>query len=734
MPSPRSLLASGRVPLSLRLVPRPHPALLVAGASLVGLAGCPEPGPPPPDGGAPSSATVLVYEPVAGAMDFGVMPFPDDLYLEGGHVELGALPSEAGAFADYAETARAALRELDGFGATTPIYFPVAGALDPASLPSSPTGSTLEDASVFLVDVDTASPAATERVPVEVRFDAGRGLLVLRPWTGHPLHEGRTYAAVVTRGVRGADGLPLSPSPRFAGIRDAATRPTDALAAEAWNEVQPVISTLGLPPERVAGMAVFTVQTIDRGLTEARAVVRGSAPSALTIDRVASGAALDALLGTPVIDQAGLDIEGGVQHSHLGWVIDGSFEAPGFLDETAMVHGSFGHGTDGALEVRRIDRVPFTVTLPAGDVSSTRVVVFQHGLGGERSSLFSIADALAAEGWAVAAIDIPFHGMRAGADPSLLDTRHQFGSSLGPDLYGEVGGSTVYLGFVGAYDSMGDLSVFHPFYVRDVLRQSVADLMGLVHQLDAGDWSVVAAAGGPAGLAFSTQPMGFVGVSLGGIIGTEFVTTEPRIGAAVLNVTGGILTALVGGSAAFNGTFLPILAPRIGLDTDAIDYAALPPEFLPELAIYQTLLDAGDSMAYAPLLAVRERHLLFQMALDDEVVPNAATEGLAHASGAPIAGATPRFTDLPSTTFPVAGNVRVGSAMFTRALTVFAPATHGLLSRRSDVHERVHPVVWPFETLAAPVPVANPVDAAVEQAIRFFATWEVGAAEIAAPL
>lgn len=698
------------------------------------LSGCPDPVVVPADGGGGTSATSLVYEPTAGAIDFGAMPFPDDLYLEDGHVEIGELPGEAIGFSDYAETARLAFRDLDGFGATTPVYFPVDGTVDGSSLPATASGSTLEDASAFLVDVDSASPAATERVPVDARFDATRGLIVLRPWTGHPLHEGRTYAAVVTRRVRGGDGLPIGASARFAAVRDATARPTDPLAAEAWDEVQSVIGMLGVPREEIAGLSVFTVQSIALGLEQARSVIHAATPGAVTIDRVLTATGIDGLLGMPVIDLAGLDIEGGVQHSHIGWVIDGSFEAPNFLDETAMVHGRFGHAADGTLEVRRTERVPFTVTLPLGDVSSVRVVIFQHGLGGERSSLFAIADALAAEGWAVAAIDIPYHGMRAGTDPSVLDTRHQFGTTPGPDLYGEVGGSAVYLSFVGASEFAGDLSPFHPFYVRDVLRQSVADLMGLVHVLDDGDWSAVEALGGPTGIGFAADPMGFVGVSLGGIVGTTFVAAEPRIGAAVLNVTGGTLTALVAGSATFNGTFLPILAPRIGLDVDAIDYATLPPEFLPELAIYQTLLDAGDSMAYAPLLALEDRHLLFQMALDDEVVPNRSTEGLARAAGASIADAMPRFSDLTRETLPLVGNVRVGTAMFTRGLVVFEPATHGLLSTRDDEHRYVHPIEHPFETLPAPVVVANEVDAAVAQATRFFATWEVGTAEIAAPL
>lgn len=700
------------------------------------LTGCPGETMPTGDGGI-ASATSLPYEPTTGAIDFGAMPFPDDLYLEDGHVEIGELPNEAGAFSDYADTARLAFRDLDGFGATTPIFFPTTGDVSASSLPATAPDSTLEGASVYLLDIDSASPTFNMPQPVVVRYDTSRELLIVRPWTGHPLHEGRRYAAVVTVRVLGSDGLPIAVAPRFAAIRDAATRPTDALDAEVWDEIHDIVTMLGAREDAadIASLAVFTVQNVERGLEDAHAVIHADPPAAITIDRVATGIDLDALLGSPVIDLPGLDVERGVQHTHIGWVIDGHFDSPGFLAAEPMVHGRFGYDGDGTLAVRRTERVPFTLALPAGDVSSLRLVIFQHGLGAERSTMFSVADALCAEGWAVAAIDIPYHGMRAGLDTSVLDRSHNFGTEPGPDLFGEIGGDAVYLGFVGASDTEGELSPFHPFYVRDVLRQSVADLMGLVHVLDDGDWTVVEAEGGPTGLGFSDEPLGFVGVSLGGIVGTTFVTTEPRIGAAVLNVTGGVLTALVGGSASFNGAFLPLLGPRVGLDVASIDYEGVPPEMLPELAIYQTLLDAGDSQAYTPLLALRERHLLFQMALDDETVPNFATEGLARASGAALAGTSmPRFTDLTRTTLPVMGNVELGSEMFTRAMVVFAPATHGLLSRRSDVHRVVHPVVYPFDRLGTPEPVANDVDGAVGQVAHFFATWEVGVPEIAAPL
>jgi hypothetical protein len=340
-----------------------------------------------------------------------------------------------------------------------------------------------------------------------------------------------------------------------------------------------------------------------------------------------------------------------------------------------------------------------------------------------------VSDALCAQGFAVAAIDIPWHGMRA--DGASVDTRHVFGSATGPDLYGDVGGTAVYVGFVGVVDAAGPYAPFHATYPRDALRQSSVDIMALVHALDTADWSAVGTMGGPADLGFSGDPMGFVGVSLGGIIGTTFVSSEPRIGAAVLNVTGGELTNLVAYSASFNQTFLPLLLPSLGIEAETIDYENAPPRFFPELAIYQTLLDRGDSMAFAPTLATQPTDVLFQMALDDETLPNIATEALARAAGAEMVGESPRFTDLAMVSSPLVSNLVLGSARVTRGLTVFAPATHGLLSTRTAEASVQHPPEPPFVPVSPAVAVANPVDDAVAQLVHFFVTFRGGAAEIA---
>ncbi len=672
------------------------------------------------------------FEPSDGPMAFGAIAWPDDLYLDAdGHPELSSLPSEEMALpAEFPDAMRATLSDLDGFSVGAPVFFYLQGEIDPASLPQSPSASTREDSSVFLLDVDPASPTAFRRVPVSVSWNAGLRQLAMRPWDGHPLTPGRRYAAVLTDSVLDDLGDPIGPAPRFAAIRDAAMRPEGADAA-AYDHYTPVLSSLasnGIPRARVAGLAAFTVQTVAPDMRDARATVWARSP-ALTIDEmVAAGPALDALLGEPVEDAPGLDVEGGVVHRRIGWLVQGSMSSPWLLSDDPQVHGRFRRDGEGRLIVERDVEVPFTLTIPAGEVERLRLVIYQHGLGSERSTVMGIADALAGAGFAVLAIDIPFHGSRAtGAG----DVNHNYGPTPGPDGFGDRTGQEIQLDFLGVVDEAGELPGFHPAYPRDIFRQSVVDLMTSVHAVREGDWSALAASPGLETFGFADAPIGFVGVSLGGILGTVFVAHEPEIGAAVLNVTGGDLIRLVERSGSFSELFLSILFTKVGLDARALDPLGYPASFHPEIAVVQMLLDRGDAIAHAPLLATQPKHLLFQLAREDETVPNSATEALARATGAAIVGADPVHTDLERAEAPLRDNVEVDGIRVTRGLTVFAPATHGLLTQRTSSARFEAPVEPPFRP-TAPRPVTNPVDAAVGQLVHFFESWRSGSAEIEA--
>ncbi len=675
------------------------PGLLVVVAGTLPACGDDDSTLPPEDGGVVEGVAPR-FDPGPDPLAFGAVPWPDDLYLDAdGHIAVTSLPGHA-ADEDYAASLGRGLAELDGFGVVSPIFFTFDGALDPSSLPADAAASVSDSASVFLLDVDPASPEPFTRIPVRINYEPNRRQLAIRPTAGHPLHESRRYAAVVTRRVLDDAGRPIVPDPDFAAVRDALTRPTDPVLAEAYDAYATVLANLetaGVNRADVAGVAVFHTQSVGHELADARAVVwSGDAPVAAGVTAVAAGPDLDERLGTPVDDLWGLDVEGGVAHGAIGWMIDGTFEGPWMISDAANVHGAIRRDSAGAIEVRRTETIPFTLLLPAaGDLSALRVVIFQHGLGDDRSQALAVADALAGAGYAVIAIDSPFHGLRNPSEPT--DTLNRFTGAVGPDGFGDNTGISVVVQFAGIVDSAGDYAPFHPFYLRDALRQSAIDLFTLTRLLREGDWSQVRDADPAlATLGFRDEPFGFIGYSLGGIIGSLYVGTEEEVGAAALVATGGSLMSIVAASPIFNGGYFPLLLPHFGITPSAIDYAGYPPDFFPELGIWQTLLDRGDSIAHADHIAARPLDVLMVMARHDETLNNVGTESLARAIGMPIMNGEALYADLREETPPVRDNITVAGEMVTRGLYVYDPATHGLLKARHGSQTWMHPVAPSF--------------------------------------
>lgn len=691
----------------------------------------------PMDGGA-ESATRALFALAADPMEFGAIPFPDNLYLdEAGHIALDTYPNEdAAASRDYPRSLRDSLGTLDGFGAVSPAFFYFDAALDPASLPATPAESVAASASVFLIDIDAASTTRLARIPADVRFIPERNLLAIRPAEGHPLMQGRRYAAVVTTGVLDTAGTAVGPAMEFMSLRDAAMAPSDALQAEAYEQYAPVLDTLegeGLARADVVALSVFNVQTVGGDLADLRTQLQEVTPE-LAIDEVVSGGALDALLGSPESEVPGLDVPGGVMHGRIGYLVNGRIlNAPWYLDDTVNVHGVFERDGEGNFIAKASAPIPFTLILPPSGVeglSVDQVVLFQHGLTADRSKAFGIADALCGAGYAVLAIDAPWHGLRA---PGMPDTRNRFTGEMEPDGFGDPDGTSVVLDFTGLLDNSGDLVGFHPFYLRDALRQSAADLLLAIRAVRGADWSGLGEADDSlTDFAFPDEPIVFMGYSLGGIFGQLAIAVEPEVGASVLGVTGGSFFELVVQSPSFNPAYMPNLAALLGFDLDAIDYEDFGPSFLPECALWQTLLDKGDPINYASRTRGTPMDIFLLMARDDETVPNTATEATARALGLTFLGGAPRYTDLPMGSTPLVGNVMVEGEAVTRGIYVHEEASHQLFLNRNAAHTVESPVAPPFPALASPVSFVNPIDVAQEQILAFLETWAGGAAEIRA--
>ena len=677
--------------------------------------------PPTSDAGDGGDGVHVRFDLSDGKLPFGAVPWPDDLYLQDARLALGSLPDSTMP-TDYARVLHGSLPELDGYGVASPIYFFLDGAIDEDTLPHTAAESEGMRAGVFLIDADTASPDAFGRVRVEVQWSPDLKRLALRPALGHPLTPGRRYAAIVTRKVKDTRGQPLEPAPKFAAVRDATSTLSDAALQRARASYAPVLETLDksgmLPRADVVAMAVFRVQTTNEDLADARSVVRlRDAPSASNVEAFVAEE-LDTVFGDLEKDAAA------APHEHIAAIIQGTLSSPNLLSKTAKTHGAWVR-QDGALEVKRPEEeVPFTLFLPkASDPPvAAPLVIYQHALGRERSDAVHVAEGLAARNIAVIAIDAPFQGMRAkSGEGGSVDMRNRFTGVAEPDRFGDVEGD-----FYGEADKQALLIEFHPFYIRDALRQGVVDLMSVVRFLDSDQLPGLINRVGLTRV-MDIRRLGFVGEDIGATMGVMLASFEPRLQALSL-VGASAFVAQGFALAAAEQPLFEMLAGWLGRSAVGIDYDRDPPFFWPELALFETLLGRAEPLAYATLLRRQPVNVLLMMAKDDEVVANLATESLAVSLGAEFLSDAARFVGELGTHPAAAGDTVTGNVMImggevTRLVRLYDPADHQLLRSDRGQREYSSPVRPPFVSLDDSEQFDNPRKAAQEDLEQYFASF-----------
>lgn len=669
----------------------------------------------PPSGGASAAGEVHVrFEPgQGGALEFGAIPWPDDLYLDrDGRATLAELPGTV--LNDYTRALRTALPMLDGFGASTPIYFFLDGTIDPSSLPQSAEESVGQRASVFLIDADTGSPEAFQPVRVEMRWSPDAQRLALRPALGHPLTPGRRYAALVTRRVKDARGRPIEAAPKFAAVRDTTVPLADARLVQARAEYTPVLETLtkarsNLQREDIVAMAVFRVQTTTPDLDAARRVVRTTLklPVASNVQLI-DQASLDRALGVAGLPNA-------APHDQLKAIVHGTLPSPNFVSATARTHGAWQRDELGQLQQKRTEDVPFTLFVAKGEPS--QIVIYQHQRGRERSDAALIANTLASRKLSVLAIDAPFQGLRAKPETARgVDTRNRFTGSETPDRFGDEPGD-----FFGAQDTQGGLQPLHPFYVRDALRQGVVDLMTAVRFVEEGDLAALGAQH-----KFDVRRVGFLGEDVGAQMGVLLAPFEPKLQALALVAPSAFVTQGFWLGATEQGLFVQ-LSQLLGRSSSDIDYDADSPDFWPELTLFEMLAGRAEPLSYAAALRRAPVNVFLQMADEDETVANLATEALAVSLGATFLSNEPRYVgDLQTEQRDgevISGNFSVDGDRVTRLLRVYEPADHQMLLSKSGAHSYEDPVRPPFQRREARETFDNPSEQARIHLADYFASF-----------
>lgn len=594
----------------------------------------------------------------------GVIPFPSNLLLQG-TTDLTLNPPVADP-ANNADPA-VALSALDGFSTVAPWSFQL-------SAPPNP-GSLVAGQSIRMFEVTLTGPGGgvtgvvRELAPQEFAVaqspsDTSGRTVAIVPTV--PLKQLTSYMVVVTdrvTDVRGNDATPdqtyflakrTSPVCNGAEVLDPMVPATSCPALESLrqlvNSQELAAASRGIRRDDIVLSWVATTQSISVVMQAVKSTVQPRAhqlaPTGMTTGDV----------GLPLPPVANI---------YIGFIeLPYYLEAPTPQNPTAILTG-FWEANPGAYvppfnalgldptsthltyanpmpRVKSTVRVPVLVTVPNANSGRTKpaagwpLAIFQHGITGNRSQALPLAATLAAQGIAVAAIDLPLHGLPPGSPLAIgntpfaaVATERHFNVDLhNNDLGGCANGAPVCPD--GVVDSSGAhfINLGNLRTSRDNLRQGEVDLLSLAATAPLFDFD-----GGGADVDGSR--LSFIGMSLGGISGAVFMALSDTVNTGVLSVPGGGIARLLDGS--------PTFGPRIRAGLAAAGVQPGTPTYDQFMLITQTVIDSGDPINYA--VQNLGNAVLLHEVIGDQVVPNAV-------AGAPLSGTEPmiRVYGLPAIT------------------------------------------------------------------------------------
>ncbi len=435
------------------------------------------------------------------------------------------------------------------------------------------------------LDVPNVHPPGSPVVDgLRTAWELASNTLILRPVV--PLRERTRYAVVLTDRLVDVAGRPVR-SP-FAWVHHlahtAALRQLPAVFAR-WRD-----DGVDMALERVAYAWSFTTQSVTADLVAIREGLYGIGPLGWLAE-TAPADAVPALARDPAASEQPYVFERQLLQDlartvlipafeisqvqgqalledmeHVAHVVQGHFTTPDLLsDPDSDFIWDWTFDLDARRGRARVQpsRIPFTLVVPRATAHHAQpfpVAVYAHGFGQARVEFLAFANVLAKYGIASAGIDAWGHGVKIGEfERSLIRSLAESRGYL-PFTETFLEGRARDLDGDGAIDAGGDTFSTYAFHTRDVVRQSIVDLLQLVRVLRGFDgrrsWALdqdgdgrddaagdfdgdgTVDAGGP------DRPYFCWGSSMGGIFATILGALEPAIVASAPVAGGGGLTYL----------------------------------------------------------------------------------------------------------------------------------------------------------------------------------------------
>lgn len=524
------------------------------------------------------------------------------------------------------------INEMDGFSTAGGVYASFTGPIDFRGIAIEPLiDSSITDpvrdadeykspgAPLAIVNVDPTSPARGKAHGIVPRFWAqakdsyyttDEFTLLAQPAT--PLLPGTRYAFVVLKSLRAKGGGDILRSPAMDRLLKG--EGDDAYTAEvaaALTELE--ASEAAVRRDDIVLATVFTTATILDATIEMAAASRASAPPALA---------------EPWEPETSMAADGRIRFR-------AAFEAPEYRkpapDGKWVIEG-------GAPVAQKKVGLEVFLAFSDGTKSGPRpVVIYGHGLGGDKDGSWGTAERLADINAAVIAIDSPEHGSRAVGEANQL---------------------TSIFAFFGIDPDTQSLDIGR---ARDNFRQMSSDQLELVRFISSLGALDLLPPGAPDGVPdLDVSRVLYIGHSFGSVQGPAALALAPEITHAVWNVGGDNLTMLMRDSGTFS-ILVNALRPPGTSD------GALARFF----AVMQAVVDPGDSVNYARFATLEgfpsapspwsPRDVLLQEVIDDGIVPNSTSEALARAAGLELMDAIRPISGVKSVSGPVTANLGGGS-------------------------------------------------------------------------
>lgn len=586
--------------------------------------------------------------------------FPSDRYTvadattaTGLRVHIG-LDNTADQLVTAYPTTLAQLNELDGFSTSGGVGVRLSGPIDPrglVELPSAepPVLDPVRDASeytkagtpLFLVELDGGKaigivPRYFEQ-PKDVDFPTDDFTLLCEP--AEPLRPATRYVLGVTDELMAKDGTRVGRSSAMRRALGSSQEDYDVALREALDQAAPVVGTTRA---HVVAATLFTTASVQDGMIAA-AKARRAAPAPQAV--------------------GAWSIETAQKSPDLRVRFKASFPAPEF--RKAKPDGKWQVGADGApVEQKSVSMETFLAFSKASESGPRPVVIYQHGLGGDKDGNWGTAERLAAvhpKGVAVLAIDSPEHGSRGSGSSSVVSSAFSFFGVDQASMEFDIGRA------------------------RDNFRQMALDQLELVRfigTLGTLDLLPLDASGNPAPDGqpdLDVSRILYIGHSFGSVQGASVFALAPEITQATWNVGGAGLMMLLRDSNLFSIGVIKSLTPP-GTPFGAVARF---------MAFSQAIVDPGDPLNFARHAALealpgvpgwKPRDVLIQEVVNDAIVPNSTSEALARAAGAGLmhrVSDASGFTELSS---PAAANVSGATAVLCQFDKVGGkPADHGSL-------------------------------------------------------